>query len=76
MNCSASTASYGVEIAIEDRRGEIAGHEVELIKEDAGCSDAATGQTAAQAIVADPQIAAVIGTTCSRTAVPAMPVLR
>ena len=67
--------NYGVEIAIADRGGEVLGHEIELVKEDAGCSDAATGQTAAQAIVADPQIAAVIGTTCSRTAVPAMPVL-
>ena len=65
---------FGIEIAISDR-GEVAGHEVELVKEDAGCGDAATGQTAAQAIVADPSIAAVIGTSCSRTAVPAMPVL-
>ncbi len=53
----------------------MAGRSVELVKEDAGCGDAATGQTAAQAIVADPTIVAVIGTTCSRTAVPAMPVL-
>ncbi len=68
-------SNYGIEIAIDDRGGELLGHEIELVKEDAGCSDAATGQTAAQAIVADPQIAAVIGTTCSRTAVPAMPVL-
>ena len=67
-------SNYGIEIAIADR-GEVAGREIELVKEDAGCSDAATGQTAAQAIVADPSIVAVIGTTCSRTAVPAMPVL-
>jgi branched-chain amino acid transport system substrate-binding protein len=66
--------NYGIEIAIQERP-EVAGHPVELVKEDAGCGDAATGQTAAQAIVADPTIAAVIGTTCSRTAVPAMPVL-
>ena len=44
-------------------RREVAGHSVELVKEDAGCGDAATGQTAAQAIVADPSIVAVIGTT-------------
>ena len=67
-------SQYGIEIAIQDRP-EVAGHEVELVKEDAGCSDAATGQTAAQAIVADPSIVSVIGTSCSRTAVPAMPVL-
>jgi branched-chain amino acid transport system substrate-binding protein len=45
------------------------------VKEDAGCGEAEDGQTAAQAIVADPSIVGVIGTTCSRTAVPAMPVL-
>jgi branched-chain amino acid transport system substrate-binding protein len=67
-------SNFGIEIAIQDRP-EVAGRSVELVKEDAGCGDAATGQTAAQAIVADPTIAAVIGTTCSRTAVPAMPVL-
>jgi branched-chain amino acid transport system substrate-binding protein len=67
-------SNFGIEVAIQDRP-EVAGHEVELVKEDAGCGDAATGQTAAQAIVADPSIAAVIGTSCSRTAVPAMPVL-
>jgi branched-chain amino acid transport system substrate-binding protein len=68
-------SNYGIQIAIDDRDGELLGHEIELVKEDSGCGDAATGQTAAQAIVADPQIVSVIGTTCSRTAVPAMPVL-
>jgi branched-chain amino acid transport system substrate-binding protein len=67
-------SNFGIEIAMQDRP-EVAGHPVELVKEDAGCGDAATGQTAAQAIVADPTIVSVIGTTCSRTAVPAMPVL-
>ncbi len=67
-------ANFGIEVAIGDR-GEVAGHEIELVKEDAGCGDAAAGQTAAQAIVADPTIVSAIGTTCSRTAVPAMPVL-
>lgn len=67
-------SNFGIEIAIADR-GQVAGRELELVKEDAGCGDAASGQTAAQAIVADPSIVSVIGTTCSRTAVPAMPVL-
>ena len=66
--------AYGVEIAANDRQ-QIFGHPVEIVRQDAGCSDAASGQTAAQAIVADQSIAGVIGTTCSRTAVPAMPVL-
>jgi len=65
---------YGIEVAINDR-AEIKGHPVEVVRQDAGCGDAASGQTAAQAIVADDTIAGVIGTTCSRTAVPAMPVL-
>jgi branched-chain amino acid transport system substrate-binding protein len=65
---------YGVEVAINDR-AQIKGHDVEVVRQDAGCGDAASGQTAAQAIVADDTIAGVIGTTCSRTAVPAMPVL-
>lgn len=65
---------YGVEVAVADR-GQVLGHDVEVVRQDAGCGDAASGQTAAQAIVADQTIAGVIGTTCSRTAVPAMPVL-
>jgi len=64
----------GIQVAIDDR-GQLLGHDVTLVKEDAGCGDAATGQTAAQSIVADAQIVGVVGTTCSRTAVPAMPVL-
>ena len=67
-------SNFGIEVAMEDRP-EIAGHTAELKKEDAGCSEAEDGQTAAQAIVADPSIVAVMGTSCSRTAVPAMPVL-
>lgn len=66
--------NFGIDVAIADR-GQVAGRDIELQKEDAGCGDATTGQTAAQAIVANPQVVAVIGTTCSRTAVPAQPVL-
>jgi branched-chain amino acid transport system substrate-binding protein len=65
---------YGIEVAIQDR-GQVFGRDVEAVRQDAGCSKAEDGQTAAQAIVADTSIVAVIGTTCSRTAVPAMPVL-
>ena len=66
--------NFGIQVALNERP-KLLGHDVTLVKEDAGCSDAATGQTAAQAIVADKQIVAVVGTSCSRTAVPAMPVL-
>jgi branched-chain amino acid transport system substrate-binding protein len=64
----------GVQVAIKDR-GKVADHDVDLKSTDAGCSNAQDGQTDAQSLVADPQIVAVIGTSCSRTAVPAMPVL-
>ena len=54
--------NFGIQVAFDDR-GEVAGHPTELVKEDAGCGDAATGQTAAQAIVAQavPTVPAVAG---------------
>ncbi len=61
----------GVELAIE-ARGQIKGHDVTLIKEDDGCSPEG-GQTVGQRIVADTQVVAVVGTSCSgaaRTAIP------
>lgn len=61
----------GVEIAIE-QKGQVLGHDVELVSEDDGCSPEG-GQTAAQRITADTQIVAVVGTSCSgaaRTAIP------
>lgn len=66
--------NFGIDVA-NDERGQVFGRDVEVVHEDAGCAAAEDGQTAAQAIVADGTFAAVIGTTCSRTAVPAMPVL-
>jgi branched-chain amino acid transport system substrate-binding protein len=67
-------SNFGIDVAQTDR-GKVLDRDVEVQKEDAGCGDAATGQTAAQAIVANPAILGVIGTTCSRTAVTAMQVL-
>ena len=67
-------SQYGVQIAI-DERGQVAGHDVEVVPEDAGCGQAESGQTAASALAADETIVAAIGTTCSRTAVPAAPIL-
>jgi branched-chain amino acid transport system substrate-binding protein len=66
--------NFGIQVAINDKK-TVDGHQIQLVKQDAGCGNAQDGQTAAQAIVADPQIVAVVGTSCSRTAVPAMPVL-
>lgn len=58
----------GVEIAI-DMQGELLGHSVELQAEDDGCN-AEGGQAAAQKIVSDPSIVAVVGTSCSGAGVP------
>jgi branched-chain amino acid transport system substrate-binding protein len=67
-------SNFGIDVAKADR-GKVLDRDVEVIHEDGGCGDAASGQTAAQAIVANPAILGVIGTTCSRTAVTAMQVL-
>ncbi|MGH8913645.1 MAG: branched-chain amino acid ABC transporter substrate-binding protein [Acidimicrobiia bacterium] len=73
---SGDTASLGedqvraTELAITDM-GEIQGHAVELaFNEDGGCNSEG-GQTAATRIIADPQVVAVIGTSCSGAGVPA-----
>jgi len=62
----------GVEIAIDDR-GPVAGHEVELVAEDDGCS-AEGGQTSATKIASDDSIVAVIGHSCSSSCTPAAPI--
>lgn len=67
-------SNFGIQVA-QTERGKVLGRDVEVVHEDGGCGDAATGQTAAQSIVANPAILGVIGTTCSRTAVTAMQVL-
>lgn len=64
----------GVEMAIDDKGGEVLGHPVELTGEDSLCS-AEGGQTAGTKIAADPTIVGVIGTTCSSEARAAMPLL-
>ncbi len=62
-------SQYGAQIAV-DMRGDVLGHEIELVNEDEGCV-AEGGQTGAQSLVSDPQIVAVIGTSCSSAGVPA-----
>jgi branched-chain amino acid transport system substrate-binding protein len=72
---SGATASLGqdqvrgIELAIADK-GEIKGHDVDLQTEDELCN-AEGGTTAAQRVVADPQVVGIIGTSCSGAAVPA-----
>jgi len=63
----------GVEIAL-DYRGEVLGHALELQPEDDGCN-AEGGQASAQKIVSNPQIVAMIGTSCSGAGVPAAQII-
>ncbi|MEX2133531.1 MAG: branched-chain amino acid ABC transporter substrate-binding protein [Acidimicrobiia bacterium] len=59
-----------VELAVEDF-GQIEGHDVEIaFQEDDLCSSEG-GQTGATRIIADPQVVAVVGTSCSGAGVPA-----
>lgn len=77
---SGATASLGqdevdaIEIAIEDRGSELLGHPIELQVEDGLCA-ADGGSTAAQAIVANPQMLGIIGTSCSGAGVPASQIM-
>lgn len=77
---SGATASLGqdqvdaIEIAIADRGGELLGHPIELQSEDGLCS-ADGGSTAAQAIVANPQVVGILGTSCSGAGVPASQIM-
>jgi branched-chain amino acid transport system substrate-binding protein len=59
----------GIEVALQ-LRGDVLEHPVQLQAEDDGCS-AEGGQTSATKIVSNPQVVAVIGTSCSGAGVPA-----
>jgi len=56
-----------IEIAIDDKGGELLGHPIDYTSEDSGCSPEG-GQTAATKVAADPTILGVIGTNCSSAA--------
>jgi branched-chain amino acid transport system substrate-binding protein len=67
-------SNHGIELAIDDldgsldaTPGQLLDHEVELQQEDDGCS-AEGGQAGGTALAADPEIVAVIGTSCSSSA--------
>ena len=64
----------GVELAVADY-GPIAGREVALGTGMDDLCSAEGGQAAAQAIVADPDVVGVIGTTCSAAAVAVSPLI-
>ncbi len=57
----------GIELALDERQGKVAGHSVVLQTEDTGCS-AEGGANAALKTLADPEQIAILGTTCSGAA--------
>jgi branched-chain amino acid transport system substrate-binding protein len=59
-----------IEIALDDVNNEYRGHPITLQSEDDLCS-AEGGTTGSQKILADPQVVAMIGTSCSGAGVPA-----
>jgi branched-chain amino acid transport system substrate-binding protein len=64
----------GIEIAIDDMKGTLLGHNIKLIGEDSGCN-AEGGQTAATKIAANTAVVVAIGSSCSSEAVPGAPIL-
>ena len=69
-----SDSNAGVTLALDHldgsfdgKLGQIDGHSVTVVKADDGCS-ADGGQTGGTQLAADPQIVAVVGTTCSSSA--------
>lgn len=80
QSISGDTASLGtdqvraINMAMDERDGELLGHEIELLEEDDECSNDG-GQAAAQRLVSEPQLLGVLGTSCSGAAVPAAELL-
>jgi branched-chain amino acid transport system substrate-binding protein len=62
----------GAEIAIDDKGGQLLGHDIKFDGEDDGCS-AEGGQAAGTKLAADPTIVAIVGTSCSSALRVAMP---
>ena len=64
----------GVELALAERDNQVLGHPVELQIEDEGCTSEG-GTVTALRVIADPQMVAVIGTTCSGAAITAAKII-
>jgi branched-chain amino acid transport system substrate-binding protein len=77
LTISGATAFLGedsvgaIEIAIDDRGGQLLGRDIQYTSEDSLCS-AEGGQTAATKVASDPTILGVIGTNCSSAMTAAM----
>ena len=64
----------GVELALAERNDQLLGHPIKLIIEDEHCSSEG-GTMGAMKVVADPQVVAIIGTTCSGAATTAAKIM-
>ncbi len=64
----------GLELALNKHQGQVSGHPIALQTEDTGCTSEG-GANAALKIVADPQMVAIFGTTCSGAAATASKVM-
>jgi len=64
----------GLELAVRERDGQVAGHPLSMQTEDTGCTGEG-GANAALKIVADPKMVAIFGTTCSGDAATAAKVM-
>jgi branched-chain amino acid transport system substrate-binding protein len=74
-NASLGEDSRGaIEIAIDDRGGELLGHSIRLSGEDSLCNPEG-GQTAATRVASDPTILGVVGTNCSGAATAGLPTI-
>jgi branched-chain amino acid transport system substrate-binding protein len=66
--------AQSMELAIARRGSQLLGHPIEVHMEDSRCLPEG-GTTAALKVVADPQVVAILGTTCSGAAAAAMKVI-
>jgi len=64
----------GIELAVAKRNGQILGHSIKFQKENSFCTSEG-GTIAAMKVAADPEIAAVFGTTCSEAAITAAKII-
>jgi branched-chain amino acid transport system substrate-binding protein len=64
----------GVKLAIMARDSMVLDHEIELVEVDSGCT-AEGGVEAGTRVAADPTILGIIGTSCSREAAAALPII-
>lgn len=55
---------YSVEVAVEDRGGQLLGHDIEIDAQDGLCTPEG-GSLATQALAANPTVVGVIGSACS-----------